>query len=141
MNTLALRALALVAALVVGFGIGWYAKGVSVKAGQATVARAETQAVVAGVTKQATEQHATQVAEQAKSVALTIDQTGIRAAAGKLQQEIDRAPFIGPNIVVATPAVLTTCPDDPIGSADFERLYNAAASGADPAAAASASAR
>jgi hypothetical protein len=143
MNRTLAEVLGVVLALALGFAVGWHAKGVSVTAGQATTARAETQTVIAGVNKQAAEQHAGQVAEQGKSIALGAEQAGIRATGDKLQQEIDRAPFTitAPNIIVATPAVSISCPDDPVGSDDFVRLYNAAARGADPATAGTAGAR
>lgn len=143
MKNVAYLILAAIVAIALGFGIGWHAKGVSVTAGQAKTARAETAAVVDGVNKQAAEQHAGQVVEQGKSIALGAEQTGIRAAGDKLQQEIDRAPFhvTAPNIVIATPTVALSCPDDPVGSDDFVRLYDAAARGADSAAAGSAAAR
>lgn len=144
MKNLAYQIIAAVVLLAIGCACGWHAKGVSVAAGQTTTARAETQAVVTGVNKQAAAQHAGQVVEQGKSLALGTEQAGIRATGDKLQQEIDRAPFAitAPNIVVGTPAVMQiSCPDDPVGSDDFVRLYNAAASGADPAATASSAAR
>jgi hypothetical protein len=142
-KNLAYQILAAVLLLAIGCAAGWRAKGVSVAAGQTATARAETQAVVTGVNKQAAAQHADQVAEQGKSVALGAEQAGIRATGDKLQQEIDRAPFTitVPNITIATPATSISCPDDPVGSDDFVRLYNAAARGADPAAAGSAGAR
>ena len=143
MPRIAYEALAIVLALVIGLAGGWHAKGVSVAAGQTKTARAETQAVITGVKQQADEQHKAQVAEQGKSIALGTEQAGIRATGDKLQQEIDRATFhvTAPNIVVTTPTVALRCPDDPVGSDDFVRLYDAAARGADPAAAASAGAR
>lgn len=144
MNRILAAALGVVVALAIGFAAGWHAKGVSVAAGQTKTARAETAAVVAGVAKQATEQHAGMVAEQGKSIALGIEQAGIRATGDKLQQEIDRASFSfpAPAIVLAPQAVATVrCPDDPVGSDDFVRLYDAAASGGDPAVAGSAGAR
>jgi hypothetical protein len=142
-NRILVQALGVVLALVIGLGAGWHAKGVSVAAGQTKTARAETQVVITGVKQQADEQHEAQVAEQGKSIALGTEQAGIRATGDKLQQEIDRATFhvTAPNIVVATPTMALRCPDDPVGSDDFVRLYNAAARGADPAAAASTSAR
>lgn len=138
MNRILTEALGLVLALAIGFAAGWHANGVSVTAGQVKTARAETTAVVAGVTKQAAEQHAAGVVEQGKSIALGAEQAGIRATGDKLQREIDRAPFIvtAPPIVIATPSASSasiSCPDDPVGSDDFVRLYNAAARGADPA--------
>lgn len=144
MPRLGYEALALILALAIGFMGGWHAKGVSVTAGQAKTARAEASAVVAGVNQQVAAQHAGQVAEQGKSIALGIEQAGIRATGDKLQQEIDRASFSfpTPRIIVAQPAVATVrCLDDPVGSDDFFRLYNAAARGADPAAAGTAGAR
>lgn len=135
MNRILAEALGLVLALAIGFGIGWHTKGVSVTADQAKTARDETAAVVAGVTKQAAEQHAGAVVEQGKSIALGVERAGIRATGDKLQQEIDRAHFhvTTPNLIIATPNVALSCPDDPVGSDDFVRLYNAAAHGADPA--------
>ena len=143
MKNLAYLILAAVLAVVIGFGFGWHAKGVSVESGQVKTARAETQTVITGVKQQADEQHKAQVAEQGKSIALGTEQAGIRATGDKLQQEIDRATFhvTAPNITIATPTVALSCPDDPVGSDDFVRLYNAAARGADPAAAASTGAR
>lgn len=130
--------------LVIGFLIGWHAKGVSVKAGQVNVAVAQTKAVVTGVTQQATAQHAAQVVEQGKSVALAADQSGIRTAGADIRLGIDNADFksFEPIVTAEKPAVAVVCPDtDPVGSDDFVRLYNASASGADPAAAATTSAR
>lgn len=143
MNRILAAALGVVLALALGFGAGWHAKGVSVTAGEAKTARAETQAVITGVTKQAADQHAGQVVEQGKSIALGAEQAGIRSTGDKLQQEIDRAPFIvtAPPIVIATPTASISCPDDPVGSDDFVRLYDAAARGADPAVAASTTTR
>jgi hypothetical protein len=143
MNRVLYEALAIILALAIGLACGWHAKGVSVEAAQTKTARAETQTVVTGVNKQATEQHSAAMVEQGNSIALGIDQAGIRATGDKLQQEIDRAPFTitAPNIIVATPAVSIRCPDDPVGSDDFVRLYDTAASGADPAAASTAGAR
>jgi hypothetical protein len=142
-NRILAEVVGLVLALAIGFAGGWHAKGVSVAAGQTKTARAETQTVITGVKQQADEQHKAQVAEQGKSIALGTEQAGIRATGDKLQQEIDRATFhvTAPNIVVATPTVAISCPDDPVGSDDFVRLYNTAARGADPAAAASTGAR
>jgi len=144
MPRIAYEALAIVLALAIGFAFGWHAKGVSVEAGQTKTARAETQTVIAGVKQQAADQHAGQVAEQGKSIALGAEQVGIRATGDKLQQEIDRATFSLPTpaIVLAQPSVAAIhCPDDPVGSDDFVRLYNAAARGADPAAAGTTGAR
>lgn len=143
MNRILAEALGLVIALAIGFGIGWHAKDVSMTAGQAKTAHAETKTVIAGVNKQATEQHAAAVVEQGKSIALGNVQAGIRTTGDRLQAEIDRAPFkiTAPNIVIATPTLSISCPDDPVGSDDFMRLYNAAARGADPAAAAGTGAR
>jgi len=142
-NRILAEVLAAVLALALGFTSGWHTKGVSVAAGQTKTAHAETQTVITSVKQQADEQHKAQVAEQGKSIALGTEQAGIRATGDKLQQEIDRATFrvTAPNIVVATPTMALRCPDDPVGSDDFVRLYNAAARGADPAAAASTSAR
>ena len=74
MNRLLAKVLGVVIALAIGFAAGWHAKGVSVAAGQTTTARAETQTVIAGVNKQATEQNARQVVEQGKSVAMDTEQ-------------------------------------------------------------------
>jgi hypothetical protein len=144
MNRILAEVLGVVLALGLGFAVGWHAKGVSVDAAGAKTSRAETQSVVDGVNKQAAAQHGDQVVEQGKSVDLGLAQNGIRATGDKLQQEIDRAPFTfpTPRVVIATTSnVSIRCPDDPVGSDDFVRLYNAAASGTDPAAAASTAAR
>ncbi len=144
MKNIAYLLLGSVLLMMIGAAIGWHAKGISVQAAERTAAHAETQAVIAGVTTQAAAQHADQVKEQGKSLALGIDQAAIRATGDRLQQEIDRAkfPIQPPAVVLGATVVHVGCPDDPVGSAEFVRLYDAAAQGAgDPAAAASATAR
>jgi hypothetical protein len=142
-NKILAAVVVLVLALVIGFAVGWHSKGISVTAGQVKASHAETSTVIAGVNKQAAAQHAADVVEQGKSIALSTDQAGIRATGDRLQAEIDRAPFkiTAPNIIVATPAATISCPDDPVGSDDFVRLYNAAARATDPATAGSSSSR
>lgn len=143
MKNLAYMLLGGVLLLAIGFTGGWHAKGVSVAAAEMIAAHAETKAVVAGVNAQAAAQHVDQVKEQGKSIALGIDQAAIRATSDHLQQEIDRAKFNvkPPAIVLGATVVHVGCPDDPVGSDEFVRLYDAAARGDDPAAAASAATR
>jgi hypothetical protein len=135
MKDIAIQALALIVALAIGFGAGWHAKSVSVAAGQAKAAHAETAVIVADVTKQATEQHAGQVAEQAKSVDLAGVQQSVRDAHVQIQEQISHAVFVP----YALPAAAGSCPDV-TGSDEWVRLYNAAAAGS-PAAAATTGAR
>lgn len=143
MKNLAYLLLGAVVLLVIGFASGWHAKGVSVAAGATKAAHAETQAVIASVNTQAAAQHVDQVKEQGKSIALGVDQAAIRATGDRLQQEIDRANFNvqPPSVVLGATMVHVGCLDDPVGSTDFVRLYDAAARGDDPAAAASSAAR
>src|SRR5574337_1222522 len=121
----------LVVALACGFGAGWHAKGVSMAAAKAKAAQADTQAVIADVARQAQDLHAQQLAEQGKTAALNTDLTNIRVEASALDVEIAHAPLETPPPAAGKPAV---CPD-PVGAAEFLRLYNAAARGGAPAAA------
>lgn len=120
-----------------GFATGWHAKGVSVKAGEVTLANKTITSINDGVNKQAAAQSAQLTAEQGKSLALQVEQNRIHAAGQTIQLEIADAQF--------NPAPLGAgdhpvgCPDV-TGSAEFVRLYNASARGS-PATATSASAR
>jgi hypothetical protein len=134
MKTLLIFVIAVVIAAAAGFGTGWHAKGVSVAAGQTKTATAQTKAVIADVQKQDVAQHADALAQQAKTFDLNNQQDGIRTYGMSLQQEIDHAVFL-PYAVPGKP-VMVTCPD-PDATAEFVRLYNAAAAGQpSPAAAA-----
>lgn len=120
---IAYTALALLLALGGGFATGWHAKGVSVTAAGAKQSKSETKAVVADVNKQATAQHRQAVAEQGKSQTLAHAQADIRIHADGVREDIDHAIFIP----YALPAA-DVCPDV-TASAEFVRLYDAAASG------------
>jgi hypothetical protein len=120
-----------------GFATGWHAKGVSVKAGQVTLANKTITTITDGVNKQAAAQNAQLTAEQGKSLALDIEKNRIHAAGVSIQLEIADAQFNPPALDAGNHPVV--CPDV-TGSAEFVRLYNAAARGS-PAAAASTRAR
>ena len=129
MQQVAYIALAIVLALTLGFAGGWHAKGVSVDAGKTKTAQAETKAVVADVKQQATEQHDAAVAEQGKTLGVAVAQNEIRAHEAATKQEIAHAVFQPAPI---NPAAVD-CPD-PGATAEFMRLYNAAAAGKSEAA-------
>lgn len=127
-------ALALVVAFACGFGAGWHAKGVSVLAGETKAAQADTQTVVADVARQAQDLHGLAVAEQGKTAALNHDLADIRVEASTLDVEIAHARLEPPPPAAGEPAVCA----DPVGGAEFLRLYNAAARGGAAAAASTA---
>ncbi|CAM5590878.1 hypothetical protein [Rhodanobacter lindaniclasticus] len=131
---LAIYALVAIALLVCGFGAGWHAKGVSVTAALAKAAQADSRAVVADVARQAQDLHAHAVAEQGKTAALNTKLTDIRVEASTLDVEIAHARLEPPPPAAGEPAVCA----DPVGGAEFLRLYNAAARGGAPAAASTA---
>lgn len=143
MKEIAYEVLAAIALAILSFGIGWHAKSVSVDASAMHAAQAETKAVVADVTKQGEAQHAAAVAEQGHTIALGIEKVAIRSGADTIQSEINRAQFTvsAPVIALGPTTIASACPDDPVGSDEFVRLYNAAAKGADSTAAAAAAAR
>lgn len=126
-------ALGVLLAFAVGVFIGWRAKGGSEAKGQIKAAEAVTTTVINGVQSQITAQQALMGKQLADSTALAAQQAAIRRGAGDLRLEITYAGF-------TPPPSAGSCPD-PVGSADFEQLYNRAARGADPAAAASAATR
>ena len=133
MKAIAAYAIAVLVVLGCGFGMGWFAKGSHVAKGQVVAANAATTTVVHGVQAQIAAQQA-QIGQQlSDSTALAAQQAAIRRGAGNLRLEITYAGF--------TPAPdAGSCPD-PVGSVDFEQLYNRAAhGGAGPATATSAAA-
>lgn len=134
LQKLATYAVVAIALLAIGFGAGWHAKGVSVQAKQGKTAQAETKAVVADVKQQATAQHDQAVAEQHKTLAVNVEQSTIREHESATKQEIEHAVF-----TPAPPANPVDC-TDPGASAEWLRLYNAAAAGS-PAPAAASTAR
>lgn len=130
--------LALAAVLAVGgFATGWHAKGVSVTAGEVKTANTTITTITDSVNKQAAAQSARLTAEQGKSLALDLEKNRIHAAGEVIQLEISNAQFNPPPLDAGNHPVV--CPDV-TGSAEFVRLYNAAARGS-PAASASATAR
>lgn len=143
MKTIAYDIVAGILILVLGAMLGWHFKGQAIDAAAMKGAKAETQAVIAGVNKEAAAQHADAMVEQGKSVALGIDQVDIRKTTDSMQAEINRAQFNfpAPTIVAGKTTIAVACPPDPVGSEEFVRLYDAAAFGADPATSASTSTR
>lgn len=127
-----------VLACVIGFALGmltehqWRAGKDAVAA--AKVADAQVLAIDASVRKQADQLSRRMAAEQVRSVALLTDQRAREQNVNAIRVEISHAVFLSP-------------PDargctDPLGSAEFERLYDAARqAGGNPATAGSAATR
>jgi hypothetical protein len=123
------------ALLVAGFLSGWYEKGVHVRASQAKDAVHQVEEITDSVNKQAMALQNRLQREQDASVALLAKQQATRAASADIRLEITHADLSMPSV----PGVAPSCPD-PVGSAEFARLYQRAAS-LDPAPARSSSAR
>jgi hypothetical protein len=102
-----------------GIFIGWRAGGSSSAKAEATAADARTDAITAGVSKGLARRQADLTAQQGQTLALQKDQAGTHAAMADIHLEISNARF-------DLPANAGVCPD-PVGSDDFVRLYNGAA--------------
>jgi hypothetical protein len=111
------------AMLVGGFLSGWYEKGVHVRASQAKDAVRQVKDITDSVNQQATALQARLQREQDASVVLLTQQQATRAASADIRLEITHADLSMPS----APGVEPSCPD-PVGSPEFARLYQRAAS-------------
>jgi hypothetical protein len=110
--------------LAIGFGLGWHAKSTQQAAKEGRAAATDVSALQVQTTK-AIDQRQQDLEHQADATATWIaQQRGIAAAGADIHLEIDHASFTPQPL--GTPA---SCPD-PIGSAEFELLYDRAAAGA-----------
>jgi len=111
-----------------GFAAGWHWKGVSVDAASARGDRQALTDLTADVNQQISHNTAQLQAQQDESAQLIAQQRLVRSNGADIRLEISHAVF--------TPAeplgIAASCPD-PSGSAEFVRLYDAAAKGADTA--------
>lgn len=123
-----LKILALVGLVAAAFGAGWHAKSVSVEAATARGAQQELKQVTTDFSQQITDHTAKLQEQQDQSASLFAQQQMVRAAGADIRLEITDAVFTPATTSGSAPA----CPD-PSGSAEFERLYAAAAKGGDPA--------
>lgn len=120
--------LSIVLAASVGFAAGWHAKGVSVNAATARSDRQELTDLTADVNQQINHNTAQLQAQQDESARLFAQQALIRGHGEGTRLEIEHAVFVPDQPLGIAPS----CPD-PSGTAEFERLYEAAAKGADAA--------
>lgn len=123
------RLLIALALLLIGFGAGWQVSAWRMKAGQADTAQARADAITNSVTTQITQRQGELQREQDATAGLLAHSRLIRAGSADIRLEITHANFTVP----PPPGVVASCPD-PVGSAEFARLYARAARGGDPAA-------
>lgn len=126
MKTILIALVACIVCAIVGGGIGWHLKGQAVAAAGEKQAKADTVAITRDFQQQANEQTARLNQQQADSSALLAKQNLIRSAGLDLRVEIEHAQFTPPGPIGSASA--PACPD-PSGTAEFERLYDAAAKG------------
>lgn len=116
MTRLLIVAVAVLAAFAGGVGVGWRAGHAGASDRAAEQAQAQTRDLVADIERQVTARQAQLQAQLVASTALLATQRAIASRADMVREDIRHAVF-----VVPLPA------DDPVGSPEFVRLYNAAA--------------
>jgi hypothetical protein len=137
MKTILYDMIGFILAVAIGFLVGWHCKKVSVEASQVREVKSDIVTIHKSVDTQAAAQTKQMQKQQDQTVGLMAQQSATRSAATDIQTGIAHATFAPRTIIKVVPGV---CPDtDPVGSDDFEQLYNSAAKGViHPAAASSA---
>lgn len=120
--------LALIVALALAFGAGWHAKGISVAAATAKSDHQALSDMATDVNHQIIAQTAKLQEQQDASARFFAQQRLLLGQGADIRLEIEHAVFTPDAPLGIAPA----CPD-PAGTAEFERLYNAAAKGGNTA--------
>jgi len=139
MKTILYDLLGFILALAIGFAVGWHCKGVSAEAKQVREVKTDIVAINKSVDTQAAAQTKQMQQQQDQTVGLMAKQSATRTSANTIHWDIQNGTFAPRTVIKVVPGKCPAPADDPVGSDDFERLYNSAAKGvAAPAAAASA---